>query len=350
MTQATHRRQALAELWRWSAGQFPTSPLYRAVASTVADEPAVLDLVLEAPPDAHMPLVLLAAVHYLLLGGLEHPLAGVYAGTSTGDPGTLFCDLCLSHGRELLEVMEGRRVQTNEVGRCALVGPALTKVSEDLGAPLHLVDVGTSAGIVLCCDRFLLDYGPLGTTGPAGSAVRISCEVREGSPPVAAVLGPFASRSGIDRRPPDLADPDDVCWLLACVWPDSGRLERARLAIDEARRDPPAIHTGEALELLPDVLDDLDDTGVACVLTTWSFSYLSLEERAALVELLARHGRERPVVWVCGDGPGVVDMVPAPPAPVTGEVLSAVAFDDHGAHPQLLADVHAHGDWMRWWA
>lgn len=351
MTEAIERRQALAALWRWSSEQFPSSPLYGSLSRWVAEDPEVLDLVLEAPPEAHLPLVLLAAVHFLILGGLEHPLADVYAGAGGADPGVLFHDLCLGRRQDLLEVMATRRIQTNEVGRSALVGPALTLVRETCDAPLHVVDVGTSAGIVLCCDRFFLDYGAHGATGPSHSPVRIECEVRAGRPTIARVLGPFASRSGIDRDPPDLGDPEQVRWLLACIWPDSGRLERARLAIEEVEKDPPPIRRGEALELLPEVLDDLqdlDDGGVVCVLTTWSFGYLSIDGRAEFCRMLSARGRRRPVVWVCGDGPGVVQMVTAQADPDQGEVLSAVTFDSDGAHPQLLARVHPHGSWIDW--
>ena len=49
------------------------SPLYAAIAWAVADDGDLLDLVVEVPPAAHLPNVLLAAVHYLLLGGLSHP-------------------------------------------------------------------------------------------------------------------------------------------------------------------------------------------------------------------------------------------------------------------------------------
>ena len=57
----------------------------------------MLDVVLEAPPAGHFPNVLFGAVHYLLLGGLDHPLAAVYAGASDADPGPLFEDVCVAH-------------------------------------------------------------------------------------------------------------------------------------------------------------------------------------------------------------------------------------------------------------
>src|SRR5437773_11453455 len=87
----------LASIWIYfadtSCGEY--SPLYDRICRAVAGNDAVLDLIREAPPAAHQPNVLLAAAHYLLLSGVEHPLAAVYAGTSHGDAGELFVDLCL---------------------------------------------------------------------------------------------------------------------------------------------------------------------------------------------------------------------------------------------------------------
>ena len=164
----------------------------------------MLELISEAPPSGHQPTVLLAAVHYLLLEGLDHPLAAVYAGVSDADPGPLFVDVCLRNRGRVLDMLATRHTNTNEVGRSAVLGPALTTVADELGAPLGLVDVGCSAGLNLLCDRYLLDYGAAGTTGPPDAAVRIACEVVGGHPPIASALPAIAARVGIDRDPVDV--------------------------------------------------------------------------------------------------------------------------------------------------
>ena len=77
----------------------------------------------------------------------------------------------------LLALLQTRRVQTNDCGRSAIIGPALTWVAEQLPGPYCLVDVGASAGINLLCERYRLDYGRHGATGSPDSTVRITCEV-----------------------------------------------------------------------------------------------------------------------------------------------------------------------------
>jgi len=165
----------LANLWSWfGTQQFRGySPIYERIAEVVAGDRELLELLRTAPPAAHLPPAPLAAVHYLLLDGLDHPLGDVYVGRSNADPGLLFPELCRSHRAEILGLLETRRVQTNDCGRSALLGPALTWVASQVGGPYCLLDVGASAGINLLCDRYLLDYGSHGSTGPVDSSVRI---------------------------------------------------------------------------------------------------------------------------------------------------------------------------------
>jgi hypothetical protein len=90
----------LAELWEWFGHhQFRGySPLYEQIATAVAHDDEVLEFVRESPPAAHLPPVLLGAVHYLLLGGLDHPLGDVYAGRSHADAGPLFLQCAATTG------------------------------------------------------------------------------------------------------------------------------------------------------------------------------------------------------------------------------------------------------------
>ena len=344
----------LAELWRWFADGIMTGycPLYDEIARSVADDRELLALQYSARSHAHLPPMLLAGAHYLLLSGVGHPLADVYADRSSAPAAPLFRDLCLGNQSALLEVLNSRTVQTNEVGRSALLGPALTWAAA--GEPLQLIDVGCSAGLNLLCDKYRLDYGEHGLTGPEDSAVQIECRVVAGSPPVAASLPIMAGRVGIDLDPPDLTDPDDARWLLACVWPGTGRFQRAARAIEVGQSNPPPVLRGGALETLPGVLADLVE-GRIVVLNSWSFSYFSVEQRRAYVELLATVGRSRPVVWLCMDAPGVVEALASGELPaaegVESDVLSVVTFEGvHQPRAEVLAFVQSHGQSMLWQA
>jgi hypothetical protein len=342
----------LAELWRWFADGIMAgySPLYDEIARSVAEDRELLSLQHAARPHAHMPPMLLAGAHYLVLGGLDHALADVYAGRSSAPAAPLFRDLCLGNRTALLEILNTRTVQTNEVGRSAILGPAITYTVPN--GPVQLIDVGCSAGLNLLCDRYRLDYGVHGVTGPNDSPVHVDCRVAAGSPPVARELPIIVDRMGIDLSPPDLTDPDDAQWLLACVWPGTGRFQRAARAIELGRSNPPTVLQGDALDILPGVLAGLGE-GQVVVLNSWSFAYFSLEQRQAYVELLASAGRDRPVVWLCMDAPGVVEFPEGESVPSPGgaesDVLSCVWFDgDTAPDAQVLAFVQSHGQSMVW--
>ena len=344
----------LGQLWEWFGHhQFRGySPLYERIAGAVAGDPSVLDLVRASPPEAHLPPALLGAVHYLLLDGLDHPLADVYAGRSGADPGPLFLEVCHTHRDEISDLLAFRQVQTNDCGRSALIGPGLTWIGEQIPGPFSLIDVGASAGLNLLCDRYRLDYGTHGASGPADSPVVAACEVVAGHPVIADRLPTPISRVGIDRSPIDLSDAADARWLLACVWPDTGRLARTEASIRLAQDDLPTVLEGDAVERLPSVLTGLEDGTTAVIVTSWAFAYFSLDQRQRFTDLLTEASYRRPVAWLSADGAGTVEGVADPSLTdalgAQAHVLGAVLFDQGAAHPTLLAVVQQHGGWIDW--
>ncbi len=182
--------------------------------------------------------------------------------------------------------------------------------------------------------------------------MRVSCEVVGGAPPVADRLPLLATRVGIDHTPIDVRDPHDARWLLACVWPDTGRLERTAASIELAQVDPPTLVAGDAVETLPQVLADTDPSTVVVVTTTWFFSYLSVEDRARYVAELEARALSGPVVWVIGDaGPVIDEHVEG--AMRSGDdpglhLLGALVFESGHRRSVPLAAVQQHGGWIDW--
>jgi hypothetical protein len=187
-------------------------------------------------------------MRYLLLSGVDHPLHDVLMGETDDDPGPLFLDTCHQLRSPLLEVLETRHVQTNDCGSSSLIEPALIWLTQRLRGPYWLIDVGASAGLdLLFLDQYRIDDGRHGATGPPDSPVHIWCEVFGGHPPIADRSPDFVGRVGIDLSPVNLSDPSDARWLLACVWPDSGRVARVeasiRLALQHVPTPMPAAPT-----------------------------------------------------------------------------------------------------------
>jgi len=328
------------------------SPLYAAICRAVADDPELLALGATAPPSGQQPNVLLAAVHYLLLGGLAHPLADVYAGAA--DPANapaLFRDLCLSNRNEIARLLATRHTQTNEPGRTGPLAVGLAVAAGLVGEPIGLLDAGCSAGLNLLIDQYRFAYGSTPGPGPVDSPVTVDCELR-GTAPVPQRLPTIAARLGIDRAPVDVARPDDGRWLLACVWPDTARLARTAAAIELARRHPPRTIAGDMVGDLDAALDTFDPDLPIVVVTTSACGYLSGEQRRAFLAVLERRARRRPLAWLSVEQAGVVDTVPVPmlrrPAGTEASVMGLVTFETGTAAGRALARCHAHGTWMEW--
>ncbi|HEY7356232.1 MAG TPA: DUF2332 domain-containing protein, partial [Ktedonobacterales bacterium] len=133
------------------------SPLYARLCRGIASDPQVLTLAAAVPPGQPTPNLLLAAVHYLLLQGIGHPLAAFYPSlTSSPDPSDAypaFQSFCLEYASDIRALLLSRRVQTNEVARCACLLPAFELVSRQTArAPLALIEIGASAGLNLLWD------------------------------------------------------------------------------------------------------------------------------------------------------------------------------------------------------
>lgn len=345
--------ERLSQIWRdfgeKECGAY--SPLYAAICRSVADDPDLLALAAAAPPGGQQPNVLLAAVHYLVLSGLADPLAEIYAGRADPEHApALFRDVCLAHRSAVSRILATRHTQTNEPGRGALLAVGLAAAADRMGEPVGLLDAGCSAGLNLLIDRYQFDYGPAGRLGPTGSPVLISCALR--GIPAPARLPVVAARLGLDRAPVDLARADDARWLLACVWPDTGRLARTAAAMNLARRHPPKVISGDMVTDLDAALASFDPGLPVVVVTTSACWYLSVAQRHSFLAVLARRARRQLLAWLSVDSPGVIDLIPVPPAVadagVSASVMGLVTFESGTSTGRALAICHAHGAWMEW--
>jgi hypothetical protein len=346
---ADHLSQAWRDFAESDCGTY--SPLYAAICRSVADDPELLALAAAAPPSGRQPNVLLAAVHYLLLGGIAHPLADAYAARNTDLAPALFRDLCLSKQHDIARILASRHTQTNEPGRAALLAVGLAAAIELVGEPIGLLDAGCSAGLNLLIDRYRLEYGPAGGVGPIDSPVTINCELRRAAP-VPTRLPAIAARLGIDRAPVDIANADDARWLLACVWPDTGRLARTAAAMELGRLYPPTVVAGDMVTDLDAAIDTFDPRLAIVVVTTSACGYLSAEQRREFLAILERRARLQPVAWLSVDAPGVLDLITAPPgigwAGAAASVMGLVSFETGTATGRTLAICHGHGAWIEW--
>lgn len=347
--------ESLAKLWGAYSHQVygPEYPLYQMLAAAVSKDPEILDLIVRCPAETHDPNLFMASVQYLVMEGTPHPLGRLFRGESA-DPdaaGTLLADFIRRHGDRVASLMSTRHVQTNETGRGSGLAVGLAAAAGRIGSPVALIDDGASAGLNLCLDEYFIDFGPAGHTGPPESPVRIRCDWRGGERPDRPVP-PISRRIGIDRVPVDTRDSDTARWMLACIWPGNERQERARQAMRIAARHAYPVRRGDMVDDLGPALREMRPDPTV-VVTSWSYSYLSLEARARFRSVLEEEGRSRPVAWVCLDILGVDDTfsTPSPPSDIARprpSILGLAVFDGGRVDGRTLGFIHAHGTWIHW--
>lgn len=320
------------------------APLYERLSHGVAaDESlrAFAGRVRRGQPPAN---ILFAAVHFLLLRGAVHPLRGFYrnlGGMEQGDPFPAFRNFVEAQRDALAPLIAKRITNTNEVARSALLAPAFRALAQEAGEPLHLIEIGPSAGLNLIWDSYAVHYRrdkELFALNAPDTGLILECELRgKALPP----LGPaprVASRIGLERNPVDLADPDQRDWLRALVWPDQvERFERLEKALLLIARQTPEILAGDALEVLPETLAAPPPQEPVCVYHTMVTYQFTEDMREAFEAILILASLRRPVWRLSLEG-----------SPDGENRLTVVAYRSGTRSERQLARCHPHGEWLEW--
>ena len=264
-----------------------------------------------------------------------------------------FRRFCLAHADVIVEIVGRRSVNTNEVGRCAVLRLGYAEIARMLPeVPFVLVEIGASAGLNLFWDNYRYEYDcgsahDRVTAGDPASPVRILCAIRGTAPPLHSD-GRFAEqvtqRVGVDLDPIGLDDPDDVAWLRALVWPEqrerASRLDHA-IAIARAARHRLnfSMRRGDGVALLPVIAAELADGEALCVVHSFTLNQFSSEARLVLDHALGDVAAKRAVLrlgleWERRSAP----------------VLSLSQYSGSGTARRDLARCDAHGSWVEWLA
>lgn len=339
---------------------FTRAPLNAALCAVIARDRSLHTLLAHAPVEQQLPVLLLAAIHDLVLAEPDHELATWYPNVTSDhrdpdDPclASVLHDFVNDRAPSILHLLETRRVQTNEVGRCSLFLPAMALAAGDR-SPIGHVDVGTSAGLTTLLPRFGFDYRRQDSDEPGvalGDGMpRLECSVR-GNGPLPNEIPDMASARGIDLAPIDISDPEDARWLQACCWPDqTDRFERLAGAITIAQQHPPEIVRGDAVDVLRPTIDGVPDEEQPVITSSWALNYLTPERRANFVDTVAAAGSERDISWVFAESPALTPELPHADD-LVGEHTTALVLErwrngertvDH------LATCHPHGYWLHW--
>lgn len=290
--------------------------------------------------------LILGAVHFLLLRGADHPVRAFYptlGGKGDGDLESafpLFRDFVHQHESQVFQLITSRVTNTNEVGRSALLHSGFRALAKLSTEPLHLIEVGASAGLNLLWHRFGVRFardGMAAATIAPDAPLVLDCALRGNIDPPSTPTPAIGRRVGIELNPVDLGDADDRDWLRALIFPtEVGRLRRLEKAIAMFQQSPCEVRHGDALALLPEAMAEASPQTTLCVYHTIVLYQFSREMREAFDSLLVTAGLRRPVFHLAFEFDGR-DYT----------LLLERHFDgSRDAFP--LAISHPHGTWLEW--
>lgn len=306
------------------------SPLYERILEGVVEDLRAGGVTVELltggsddPLGSALTLRFLGAVHRIVLDGRAPELAAHYpsvGGHSATDPAPAFLLTVRRHLDEVRRRTEDG-VQTNEVGRAAVLVGGYAAVARRTQLPLRVLEVGASAGLNLRWDHFAYDTGRT-VAGDPDSPVRFS-GVWEGEPPELPPTFAVAERAGCDRNPIDATTPSGRLTLMSYVWPDQvERFQRLEAAIEVARRVPATVDRADAVDWLTARLAQATLGEVTVVVHSIVLQYLSREHR----------GRFRSAITAAGE------------RATGGAPLAWLRMEPGGERAELLLTTWPHGD------
>ena len=322
-------------------------PLYGTLARGLVGDSETRNLALNYR--GQPPHILLAAVHFLLLKGIEHPLAEFYPGV-TPEPRAAnestydaFRNFCSIYRDRIRLIVESKVMQTNEVGRCSYLCLVFGLIAErEKHRPLSLIEIGARAGLNLIWDKYTYRFRDTARYGDPSSPVGILCEFRgDRRPSMPTGIPEIVFRRGIDVNPSKLDDPAEALWIRALVWPeDLSRANRLLRAMVTRKEFPVEIVTGDGKKLITKAVEEAPNNSTICVFHSHTTSQWTVDEREEFrttLDTLA-NGRRLYRIAVERNDTGQPE-------------LELTSWNNEGkAKTKLLARVQDHGQWIEWLA
>ena len=306
MTITEERYASVAAAFRSGAQSYGAfgAPLYSALCLAGAEDREIVELATHAQLGAQPVFHLLTAVHYLILGNPDDPLARYFASLAAEplpaqEAWPSFRHFCRTRRDQIIETLSNTTVQTTFADRCATILAPIAWVANAVGEPLHLIEIGCSAGVLLTFDRYAYEFEGHGRFGAADARLTFSASIK-GDPPLR--IPQIASRTGLDLRPLDARKPEERRWLIAQIFPEYRRQrEQLDVALDVVAATDLRMLKGDALETLPGLVDETDDP--ICIFHSVCLSYWTEQARAELDTMLTSAAGNGRTIYRVGSEP-----------------------------------------------
>ncbi|MFN7056628.1 DUF2332 domain-containing protein [Hyphomonas sp.] len=244
-------------------------------------------------------------LHHCVLTGTAAELAAAYPAANAGWTMETVWPVArdwLARNEDAARAFMASPPQTNETRRAIALLPGFLKAAARFPGPMHLFELGASAGLNQCWDRF---HYRTETWQRAGSSdVMIDTDWRGPPPEHLDAAIEVASRAACDQSPVDVTDPAAAIRLKSYAWPDQpARLARIDAAIGLAREAGVKVEKADAAEWLAAKLAARPETGLTLVFHSVFLQYPPADTQKALRAMIAEAGaaatEARPLAWVC---------------------------------------------------
>lgn len=256
------------------------------------------------PMGASLPLRIAGGLHALVLERRAPELIAVYPPNTASDAvlSAAVIDAFVTHEKFLLGWVDSAP-QTNEVRRSAALIAGARVAVQHFDLPVHLTELGASAGLNLMWDHFALEIDGH-RFGPHMSTILLSPEWTGPLPP--STQPRIEKRRGIDLNPLDPTRHDHLLRLMAYMWadqPDRLNLTRSAASVMDAK-----VHKGDAIDWLARHLPEAPQERLHLIQNTVAWQYLPKAAQArgkSLIEAAGKHAtRNRPLAWMSMEADG----------------------------------------------
>lgn len=283
-----------------------SSRLYEVLAREVAQHEWLLSLCEDIQKGQPAPNLLFASVHELVIQHSADELATYYPSVTkypkqAEDVFPSFLAFCHTYESEIRHRLRTRRVQTNEVQRCAYLYPIFSKIQQQTKQSLALLEIGTSAGLQLFVDQYAYEYNGVPINPISISSVNISATVEsnESFHLEAKTLLDIGTRIGVDLNIVDLTDQAERSWLNALIWPEhETRRQLLQAAMNEINFNMVTLIEGDGVTMLQDLVSRVSETETLCIFHTHVANQMSRPVKEELLKQVERIGQTRDVFHI----------------------------------------------------
>lgn len=280
-------------------------------------------------------------LHALVLSGQDEALAGAYPPNVTPEDDDAFWSVisgALARHHDFMMHFMDYAPQTNETGRAACLMLGFQQAAKDTGLPMHMLEMGASAGLNQGWHRFRYDLGGA-TWGPEDSPVVLQPEWRGRAPDLLPEIEKSASRA-CDLNPLDITDPEQALRLRSYIWPDQPvRMARLDGAIEIGKEDGVSLARADAADWIAASLALRPAGRTTVVYHSIFWQYMPVETQRAVrsaIEVSGDLADERnPLCWVRME-------------PYEEDISKAALYYTHWPDPErkVLAFCDYHGWWI----